>query len=177
MPRATWNGAVLAESDRCLVVEGNQYFPPDAVKREYFKPSETHTVCSWKGTASYYDVVVDGEVNKDAAWYYPRPRMRRRRSPGTSRSGGASQWSEQRRCTGQRSAVPSESREQRSEIGPEAQDKRQKAKDTRQRVIRGSVRRRQPLALLALFTFCLLPFAFCLVSFCLVPRALLTAPA
>ena len=74
MPRATWNGAVLAESDRTLVVEGNQYFPPDAVKREYFKPSETHTVCSWKGTASYYDVVVDGEVNKDAAWYYPTPK-------------------------------------------------------------------------------------------------------
>jgi len=74
MPRATWNGAVLAESDRCLVVEGNQYFPPDAVKREYFKPSETHTVCSWKGTAGYYDVVVDGQVNKDAAWYYPTPK-------------------------------------------------------------------------------------------------------
>ena len=75
MPRATWNGAVLAESDRCLVVEGNQYFPPDAVKREYFKPSETHTVCSWKGTASYYDVVVDGTVNHDAAWFYPEPKQ------------------------------------------------------------------------------------------------------
>jgi uncharacterized protein (DUF427 family) len=74
MPRAIWNGTVLAESDRCLVVEGNQYFPPDAIKREYVKPSETHTVCSWKGTASYYDVVVDGQVNKDAAWYYPTPK-------------------------------------------------------------------------------------------------------
>ena len=74
MPRATWNGAVLAESDRTLVVEGNQYFPPDAIKREYFRPSETHTVCGWKGTASYYDVVVDGQVNKDAAWYYPTPK-------------------------------------------------------------------------------------------------------
>ena len=74
MPRATWNGAVLAESDRCLVVEGNQYFPPDAVKREYFKPSETHTVCGWKGTASYYHVAVNGEVNRDAAWYYPDPK-------------------------------------------------------------------------------------------------------
>jgi len=74
MPRAMWNGAVLAESDRCEVVEGNQYFPPDAIKRSYFKESSTHTVCSWKGTASYYDVVVNGETNKDAAWYYPAPK-------------------------------------------------------------------------------------------------------
>jgi uncharacterized protein (DUF427 family) len=74
MPKAMWNGAVLAESDRCEVVEGNQYFPPDAIKRPYFKESATHTVCSWKGTASYYDVVVDGETNKDAAWYYPDPK-------------------------------------------------------------------------------------------------------
>ena len=74
MSRAIWNGAVLAESDRTLVVEGNQYFPADAIKREYFRPSETHTVCGWKGTASYYDVVVDGQTNKDAAWYYPTPK-------------------------------------------------------------------------------------------------------
>ena len=74
MPRAIWNGTVLAESDRCLVVEGNQYFPPEALKREYLRPSDTHTVCGWKGTASYYDVVVDGQVNKDAAWYYPAPK-------------------------------------------------------------------------------------------------------
>jgi uncharacterized protein (DUF427 family) len=74
MPRATWNGAVLAESEHCEVVEGNQYFPPDAVNRGYFKESATHTVCSWKGTASYYDVVVDGQTNKDAAWYYPEPK-------------------------------------------------------------------------------------------------------
>ncbi|MGD9764517.1 MAG: DUF427 domain-containing protein [Candidatus Binatia bacterium] len=74
MARATWNGAVLAESDRCVEVEGNQYFPPEAIRREFFRPSETHTVCSWKGTASYYDVVVDGQVNKDAAWYYPAPK-------------------------------------------------------------------------------------------------------
>lgn len=74
MPRAIWNGAVLAESERCLVVEGNQYFPPDAIHREYLRPSETHTVCGWKGTASYYDVVVDGQVNTDAAWYYPTPK-------------------------------------------------------------------------------------------------------
>ena len=74
MPKAMWNGAVLAESDRCEVVEGNQYFPPDAIKRSYFKESTTHTVCSWKGTASYYDVVVNGQTNKDAAWYYPDPK-------------------------------------------------------------------------------------------------------
>ena len=71
MPKATWNGAVLAESDRCGVVEGNQYFPPDSIRREYFRESSNHTTCPWKGVASYYDVVVDGQTNKDAAWYYP----------------------------------------------------------------------------------------------------------
>jgi uncharacterized protein (DUF427 family) len=71
MPRAIWNGTVIAESDRCVVVEGNKYFPPEAVKREYLRDSDTHSVCPWKGTASYYDVVVNGETNKDAAWYYP----------------------------------------------------------------------------------------------------------
>ena len=74
MPKAIWNGAVLAESDRCEVVEGNQYFPPDAVKRSYLKESVTHTTCGWKGVASYYDVVVDGKINEDAAWYYPEPK-------------------------------------------------------------------------------------------------------
>ena len=69
-----WNGAVLAESDVCETVEGNRYFPPSAIREEYFRPSETHTVCSWKGTASYYDIVVDGKVNKDAAWFYPQPK-------------------------------------------------------------------------------------------------------
>ena len=69
--KAIWNNAVLAESDKTIVVEGNHYFPPDAINKELFKPSDTHTVCGWKGTASYYDVVVNGEVNKDAAWYYP----------------------------------------------------------------------------------------------------------
>src|SRR5258708_40103702 len=71
MPRAIWNGTVIAQSDRCEVVEGNPYFPPDAVKREYLRDSPTHTVCGWKGTANYYDVVVDGEANHDATWYYP----------------------------------------------------------------------------------------------------------
>lgn len=71
MAKATWNNAIIAESDRCKIVEGNHYFPPDAVKREYLRPSEKHTTCGWKGVASYYHVVVDGETNKDAAWYYP----------------------------------------------------------------------------------------------------------
>jgi uncharacterized protein (DUF427 family) len=74
MARATWNGAVLAESDRFEEVEGNVYFPPDAIRREYFRESPTHTVCPWKGTASYYSLAVDGETNADAAWYYPEPR-------------------------------------------------------------------------------------------------------
>ena len=73
MAKAVWNGQVLAESDETIVVEGNHYFPPDTVNREYIKPSQTHTTCHWKGIASYYDVVVDGRMNKDAAWYYPRP--------------------------------------------------------------------------------------------------------
>ena len=74
MPKAIWNGVVLAESDRCEVVEGNHYFPPDSVRREHFRASDTHTVCPWKGTASYYDVVVNGQTNQDAAWYYPEPK-------------------------------------------------------------------------------------------------------
>ena len=71
MARATWNGAVIAESDRFEIVEGNVYFPPDTVKREYLQPSDTHTECWWKGTASYYSLSVDGKENLDAAWYYP----------------------------------------------------------------------------------------------------------
>ena len=75
MPRmqARWNGTVIAESDDVVMVEGNAYFPPDAVRREHLRESATHTVCSWKGTASYYDVVVGDAVNRDAAWYYPTP--------------------------------------------------------------------------------------------------------
>ncbi len=69
--KAIWNDAVLAESNDTIVVEGNHYFPHDAINKDHFQSSETHTVCPWKGTASYYDVVVNGEVNKDAAWFYP----------------------------------------------------------------------------------------------------------
>ncbi len=71
MPKAIWNGATLAESDRTEVVENNYYFPPDSIKQEYFKESQYHTTCPWKGVASYYSIEVDGQVNKDAAWYYP----------------------------------------------------------------------------------------------------------
>lgn len=71
--KAVWNDAVIAESDNTVVVEGNHYFPPNSVKRAYLQESSTHYVCPWKGTASYYNVVVDGEVNKDAAWFYPAP--------------------------------------------------------------------------------------------------------
>ena len=72
--KATWKGEVIAESDDTVVVEGNHYFPADSIKREHFRESETHTVCPWKGTASYYDVVVGGDVNEDAAWFYPEPK-------------------------------------------------------------------------------------------------------
>jgi uncharacterized protein (DUF427 family) len=70
-----WNGVVIAEApeDQVEIVEGNVYFPPDAVDRRYLRSSDTHTVCPWKGTASYYHVVVDGRENRDAAWYYPEP--------------------------------------------------------------------------------------------------------
>ena len=74
MPKALWKGTVIAESDQFELVEGNVYFPPDAVRREHLKDSATHSVCPWKGTASYYTVVVDGEENKDSAWYYPDPK-------------------------------------------------------------------------------------------------------
>jgi uncharacterized protein (DUF427 family) len=72
--KAIWNDVTLAESDDTVVVEGNHYFPPAAVKREYFQASNTHTTCPWKGEASYYSIVVNGETNKDAAWYYPEPK-------------------------------------------------------------------------------------------------------
>ncbi len=72
--KATWNNTVLAESNDTVVVEGNHYFPAESIHREHFRDSATHTTCPWKGEASYYDVIVNGEVNKDAAWYYPKPK-------------------------------------------------------------------------------------------------------
>ena len=74
MPSASWRGQVIAESERFETVEGNIYFPPDSLKREFFRDSATTTICPWKGTAHYYAVVVDGQENRDAAWYYPEPK-------------------------------------------------------------------------------------------------------
>ena len=71
--KAIWNETVVAESGHTVVVEGNHYFPPASIKTEYFRKSEAHTTCPWKGEANYYDIVVNGKVNKDAAWYYPDP--------------------------------------------------------------------------------------------------------
>jgi uncharacterized protein (DUF427 family) len=72
--KATWHGATLAQSDQTVVVEGNHYFPPESINAEFFSDSALHTTCPWKGEASYKSVVVDGEANADAAWYYPEPK-------------------------------------------------------------------------------------------------------
>lgn len=74
MTKAIWNNVVLAESDQCEIVEGNYYFPPDSINQEYFKPSSKQTSCFWKGQANYYNIEVNGETNKDAAWYYANPK-------------------------------------------------------------------------------------------------------
>ena len=74
MPKVRCNLKVLAESDQTEVVEGNQYFPPDSIMREFFIESDYHTICPWKGTASYYHIEVDGKRNENAAWYYPNPK-------------------------------------------------------------------------------------------------------
>jgi uncharacterized protein (DUF427 family) len=76
MPKAIWNGMVIAESEETVVVEGNHYFPPDSVNRDYLQDSQTQTTCPWKGEASYYHVMVNGELNADAAWYYPDPKSK-----------------------------------------------------------------------------------------------------
>ncbi|NQX76347.1 DUF427 domain-containing protein [Gilvibacter sp.] len=72
--KAIWNDQIIAESDNTVVVEGNHYFPPSAIKSEFFKDSQTHTTCPWKGEASYYSLSVNGAENPDAAWYYPNPK-------------------------------------------------------------------------------------------------------
>ncbi len=72
--KAIWKNVTLADSDETIVVEGNHYFPPDSISREYFQESDTHSTCPWKGEASYYHIVVNGEINKDAAWHYPNPK-------------------------------------------------------------------------------------------------------
>ncbi len=71
--KAIWNNQVIAESDETIYIEGNQYFPKESVNTELLEPSDTHTTCFWKGEASYYNVIADGQINKDAAWYYPAP--------------------------------------------------------------------------------------------------------
>ncbi|AKG23364.1 DUF427 domain-containing protein [Calothrix sp. 336/3] len=82
MTKATWNGAVLAESNETVVVEGNHYFPPSSINQEYFKPSNTHTTCPWKGVASYYSLEVAGQTNQDAAWYYPTTKEKAKQIEG-----------------------------------------------------------------------------------------------
>lgn len=72
--KAIWNNQIIAESNDTIIVENNYYFPKESVKREYFKPSSTHTTCPWKGLASYYTLEVDNQQNRDAAWYYPEPK-------------------------------------------------------------------------------------------------------
>ena len=72
--KATWENTILAESDKTIVIERNHYFPPESVKKEYFRSSDTHSTCPWKGLASYYHVDAGGKLNQDAAWYYPEPK-------------------------------------------------------------------------------------------------------
>ncbi len=73
--QATWNGVVLAESDQTRIVEGNHYFPPETIYKEFFHENSKHTTCPWKGEASYYDLVVDGQTNPGGAWYYPNAKL------------------------------------------------------------------------------------------------------
>ena len=82
MKKAVWNNVTLAESDRTIIVEGNHYFPQESINQEYFKASETHTNCPWKGQASYYNILVNGELNKDAAWYYPQAKEKAKNIEG-----------------------------------------------------------------------------------------------
>jgi uncharacterized protein (DUF427 family) len=75
MAKAVWNGVILAESDHTEMIEGNHYFPPESISREYFRDSGRHTTCPWKGIASYYDIVANGQIAPNAAWYYPDPKQ------------------------------------------------------------------------------------------------------
>ena len=82
MPKAIWKGTTLAESDHTVVVENNHYFPSESINKQYFKDSETHSTCPWKGLANYYNIEVNGEVNKDAAWYYPSAKEKAKQIEG-----------------------------------------------------------------------------------------------
>ena len=74
MTKAIWNGTIIAESAHTEILEGNHYFPPNSIKHEYFRKNQTASLCPWKGTANYYDIVVDDQINSIAAWYYPNPK-------------------------------------------------------------------------------------------------------
>lgn len=80
--KATWKGVVLAESNETIIVEGNHYFPPNSLKSEHFKKSTHHTICPWKGKADYFDIEVEGEVNSDAAWFYPEAKEKAKHIEG-----------------------------------------------------------------------------------------------
>jgi uncharacterized protein (DUF427 family) len=82
MAKAIWENTLLAESAKTIEVEGNQYFPPDSIRKEYLRPSSTYTTCPWKGIASYYNIEIDGHQNRDAAWYYPDPKPGARQIKG-----------------------------------------------------------------------------------------------
>jgi uncharacterized protein (DUF427 family) len=82
MAKATWKGFTLAESDQTILIEGNHYFPPESINKTYFKENSHHTVCPWKGLASYYDIEVNGQVNPKAAWYYATPKPAAREIQG-----------------------------------------------------------------------------------------------
>lgn len=82
MVKASWNGAVLAESSETIVVDGNHYFPPESIQKEHFRASSTTSICTWKGTASYYTIVVKGKENRDAAWYYPEAKEKAKHIEG-----------------------------------------------------------------------------------------------
>jgi uncharacterized protein (DUF427 family) len=90
--KAIWNDQILAESDQTIRIEGNHYFPPGSVSREFLTPSDMHTVCPWKGEASYYNVVVGGQVNENAAWYYPMPKEGSVKRVGKDFSGHVAFW-------------------------------------------------------------------------------------
>ena len=76
--KAVWKDKIIAESKNTIIIENNHYFPPDSISKEYFENSDTHTACPWKGTASYYNIKINGNTNKDAAWYYPNPKFEAR---------------------------------------------------------------------------------------------------
>ena len=80
--KASWNNQIIADSDDTIIIEGNHYFPPESVNMEFLVESTTTTVCPWKGDASYFDIVVDDDVNKDAAWYYPEPKEKAKEIKG-----------------------------------------------------------------------------------------------